>query len=199
MLTETRRRRGHTFAIVDIGGGFDSRFLVELSGATADDFARAAERQLGRVGYDFRLHVEPGRFVAADAGIGLTRVVAGKRNAERAWLICDLASNVLTPLPDIAYHPIPTLPANGEWRRFSVGDGTCAPTLICRDAVLPSGPEHRELALLNCGAYTTAFAELWAFHLPKILFIDDAGPTVVFGEEQYRSMMRTYYGYDIDL
>lgn len=186
------------FDIIDIGGGFDTRFLLEQEGGTIFDFARAASQALSVLPYDFTLQVEPGRYIIADAAVALTRILSEKQNKHLSWRICDIGSNILIPLPDIAYYPLPAcLPQEQEWQTFQIGDGTCAPSVVCADAVLPAGREGRELVLLNCGGYTTVFAELWAFPLPKILYLGALGIREIFGKAQFQQMMRSYYGYDI--
>ena len=189
---------GHAFHIIDIGGGFDSRFLLESHGTKMIDFAREAWEHLSTLPYKFTLQVEPGRYIVADAAIGLTRIMAEKHNQHLRWRICDISSNVLIPLPDIAYHPIPTrYPEQQTWLPFHVGDATCAPSLVCADALLPVGEEGRELALLNCGGYTTVFAELWAFPLPTILYMSRNGIQEIFQKSHMRQLMEIYYGYNI--
>ena len=189
----------HEFQILDIGGGLETRFLLENDGVSAVDFARAAHRHLSQIPYAFTLQIEPGRYITGDAAIGLTRVVAEKQNTHKHWRITDIGSNILIPLPDISYYPIPTqIPPHGAWGNFNVGDATCAPSLLCADAVLPIGKEGRELAILNCGGYTTVFAELWAFGLPKILFLGSDGIEELFGHAQFAEMFKTFYGYEVE-
>lgn len=187
------------FDIIDIGGGFDTRFLLEQGGGTILDFAREAWSALSVLPYDFTLQIEPGRYIMADAAIGMTRILAEKHNKCLSWRICDISSNILIPLPDIAYYPIPAyLPQQHEWQKFHIGDSTCAPSLVCPDVMLPAGKEGRELVLLNCGGYTTVFAELWAFPLPKILYLEGSGCIrELFGKVQFQQMMLSYYGYEI--
>jgi diaminopimelate decarboxylase len=199
VIREIWEQTGHRFEIVDIGGGFDTRFLLESQGITISDFASEAWRQLSTIPYSFALHIEPGRYIVADAGLGLTRIITEKHNEELSWRISDISSNVLIPLPDIAYYPVPTrLPKHQEWAFYNVGDRTCAPSIICAQALLPSGPEGRELVLLNCGGYTTVFAELWAFELPRILFMNRAGDIQeLFGHAQFLEMVKHFYGYDL--
>jgi diaminopimelate decarboxylase len=197
VAVELARARGVRFETIDIGGGFDTRYLVEANGVTAADFAAAAAAELAAVPYEFELVVEPGRYVFADAAVGLTTVTGEKRNGDRRWRITGLGSNVLIPLPDIAYHPVPMRwPGDGEpWAEFDVGDGTCAPTVLARDVALPTGPAGRELAVLNVGAYTTVFAESWAFPLPEIQVWDGAELIDHFGPRQRAAMFDALHGW----
>ncbi|MEV6506749.1 alanine racemase [Streptomyces sp. NPDC051642] len=197
----TERELGLRFEIIDIGGGLETRFLLRRSGLAAEDFAAIAKEELARVGYPFRLHIEPGRFLTADAAVGLTRVSAEKRNGDRRYLITEIGSNVLIDMAEVTYHPLPTvLPAEDTpWSSYDVGDSTCAPALVCRGAELPDGPQNRSLLLLNCGAYSTVFTQLWAFRLPRYLFSDGGPPEVVFDDGAQQEMFRSLYGYEIRL
>lgn len=196
-----RRDLGVEFEVIDVGGGFDSRFLLARRGLDAADFAAIAADELSRVDYDFELWIEPGRFVAADAGVGLTRATGDKRGPAGAFRYVDLGSNVLIPLPDVAYHPLPVQlpPPDARWATYDVGDATCAPSVLCRSALLPEGPEGRELAVLNCGAYTSVFAHPWAFALPRLLFLDGGRIDELVGPREHAEVLRLLYGLDAQL
>ncbi|MFE7271828.1 diaminopimelate decarboxylase family protein [Streptomyces sp. NPDC057623] len=183
------------FPTVNLGGGLESRFLLERSGAKADDFAEAARDALGMLPVTPSVILEPGRYVVGDAAVGLTNVVGRKVNSSETWLISDLSSNVLIPLPDLAYHPVPLrLAPDTDWERVHVGDATCAPSHLCRSAELPSTAALDGLAVLNCGAYTSVYAELWAFPLPRIGVFEDGQLREVFGPPQEADMFRALYG-----
>ncbi|MFJ7166336.1 diaminopimelate decarboxylase family protein [Streptomyces globosus] len=198
---EVRRELGLRFEIVDIGGGLETRFLLRRSGLGAEDFAAIAKEELDRIGYPFRLHIEPGRFLTADAAVGLTRVSSEKHNGDRKYLVTEIGSNVLIDMPEVTYHPLPTElpPATATWSAYDVGDSTCAPALVCRTAVLPDGPQNRSLLLLNCGAYSTVFTQLWAFRLPRYVYSDGGAVRTVFDDDAQRAMYRALYGYEIRL
>ncbi|MFI8101249.1 diaminopimelate decarboxylase family protein [Streptomyces sp. NPDC086023] len=194
------RELGLRFEVVDIGGGLETRFLLHRSGLGPEDFAAVAKEELDRIGYPFVLHIEPGRFLTADAAVGLTRVTAEKHNGDHRYLITEIGSNVLIDMAEVTYHPLPTvLPApDAPWAGFDVGDSTCAPALVCRSATLPDTPDNRTLLLLNCGAYSTVFTQLWAFRLPRYLFSDGDEPVrTLFDDEAQSAMYRALYGYEI--
>jgi len=188
-------QRGVRFEVIDIGGGLDTGYLLTARGLGPEHFADAAAAELAAVGYPFELLLEPGRFLVADAAVGLTSVSGEKTNGRRRWRITELGSNVLIPLPDLAYHPVPLrLPDGGTWSSYDVGDGTCAPTVLCRDAWLPDGDEGRRLAVLNVGAYTSVFAESWAFALPDIAVWDGSEIHRTFGPKQRAGMFAALHG-----
>ncbi|NEC87729.1 hypothetical protein [Streptomyces sp. SID12501] len=183
------------FPVLNLGGGLESRFLLERAGSTAHDFADAARDALDILATPPSLVLEPGRYTVGDAAIGFSNVIGKKVNSKETWLISDLSSNILIPLPDLAYHPVPLrLSPDTAWERAHVGDATCAPSHLCRSAQLPVTVEQDGLAVLNCGAYTSVYAELWAFPLPHIGVYENGRLREVFGPAQESVMFDALYG-----
>lgn len=198
--SEISERHGIQFQILDLGGGLEARFLIERRGYTSRDFAAAAASELKRVGYGFDLILEPGRYVTGDAAVGVTRTAIEKSNSGLRFLITDLSSNVLIPRPRIDYPVIPlSLPSDASalWSSYHVGDRTCTPQLFTQDALLPDSETAQGLCILNCGAYTTVFAELWAFPLPRIVAVEKGVTTEVFGREQQQAMWKQLHQFDM--
>ncbi|KZC24468.1 diaminopimelate decarboxylase [Rhodanobacter thiooxydans] len=87
-------RTGHPINSIDVGGGLGVcyRAGVDRPLAAADyvDVIRAA-----LAGYRGRLLLEPGRWLVAEAGVLLTRVLRVKEGAERRFLVLDAAMNDL--------------------------------------------------------------------------------------------------------
>src|SRR5207249_4815194 len=106
--------------------------------SSISELAATASSSLSSIPYPFELELQLGRYLVADAAVGLTTVLAEKATAAGTWRICDLGSNVLIPLPDIAYAPLPSSQSSGEeWGMYHITDGTGTPVALCRDAVLP--------------------------------------------------------------
>lgn len=198
------RDAGITFRYIDIGGGLDARFILEQRGWHADDFAERAAAELVTLGYDFELVLEPGRFIAADSAVGLTTVMTEKENSGHRFYIVDIGSNVLIPRPAMEYPVIPLHdPGEGHPEqsvtRFEVGDRTNTPGVFSRRAMLPTGLTGQGLCVLNCGAYTTVFAELWAHALPDIYALAGGSLTRAFGRAEQERMWRLMHGINIRL
>lgn len=86
------REDGITLQHLDIGGGLGVRYRDELPPSPAQYVARLRER-LTATGLE--IHVEPGRAIAANAGVLLTRVIALKPTPARNFAIVDAAMNDL--------------------------------------------------------------------------------------------------------
>jgi diaminopimelate decarboxylase len=89
---------------IDLGGGLG----IGYRGEPGVDLARYAGlvRELGR-GLDLELVFEPGRFLVAEAGVLVSRVLYVKEGAERPCVILDAGMNdLIRPALYDAYHPI---------------------------------------------------------------------------------------------
>ena len=85
---------GHVIASIDVGGGLgvayrDGQDRPLEPAAYVETIRRALH------GFRGRIVLEPGRFLVADAGVLLTRVIRVKRGAHRDFLVLDAAMNDL--------------------------------------------------------------------------------------------------------
>lgn len=97
---------GHAISSIDVGGGLGVRYrAAQDSPPDVADYVAVIREALR----DFhgRIVLEPGRWLVAEAGILLTRVIRIKQGSERRFLIIDAAMNDL-PRPSLygAWHDI---------------------------------------------------------------------------------------------
>jgi diaminopimelate decarboxylase len=112
---------GHVIASIDVGGGLGVCYREGTDQpVTPNAYVEAIRGVLG--GFDGRLVLEPGRWLVAEAGILLTRVIRLKRGVEREFLVVDAAMNdLMRPALYDAWHEIvPVGPATHVSRTFSV-------------------------------------------------------------------------------
>jgi diaminopimelate decarboxylase len=144
---------------VDAGGGLGVDYQGSSSSfnpaAEVEKYAAAIEQAL--TGLDVRLLLEPGRFLVAQAGILLARVLNVKRNGTKTFVITDAGMNdLIRPALYQAYHQI--LPV--------VHDGSAKPVIVdvvgpvcesgdffARDREMPEVEEGDLVAVLDTGAY----------------------------------------------
>jgi diaminopimelate decarboxylase len=103
-----------------------------------------------------RILIEPGRFIAGNAGILVTRVEYLKRTGHKNFVIVDAAMNdLIRPSFYDAYHEIVPLARNGgATMKADVVGGICeSGDYFAKDRVLPKVGEGDYLALLTAGAY----------------------------------------------
>jgi diaminopimelate decarboxylase len=154
------RKDGHDIRYVDAGGGLG----IDYSDSPADpkfDPARKVKEYaaaLGKVsvGLDAHLLVEPGRFIVAQAGALLTRVLVVKKNGKKTFVITDAAMNdLIRPALYQAHHEIlPVAKANGKGAVVDVVGPVCeSGDFFARDRALPKVKPGDLVALLDAGAY----------------------------------------------
>lgn len=140
--------------LADIGGGFGIDYKT---GKTLQLAAAAKAVSRGLAGTPpARLIVEPGRFLVAEAGALLTRVLYRKATSKRNFLIVDAAMNDLTrPALYGAYHPVIAVrPRKGASRLVDVVGPVCETgDFLARGRQLPPARPGDLLAVLRAGAY----------------------------------------------
>jgi diaminopimelate decarboxylase len=190
---------GTRLKMLDLGGGLESRFLLERAGQPIGEFAAAARDALAGGPRGFHLMLEPGRYIFGDAALVLTGVLGTRRKGGASWLITEIGCNILPPTSDRAYPPLPLrLTAGQDWQRRHVADPTPAPSRLYLDALLPEDTAEHGLALIGCGAYTAVRASVWGTDLPDIALLSQGRAEIVFGRSGQDAAVRYMYGVDLD-
>jgi len=170
-LIDALRRQGHPIEYLNMGGGFGIDYR---GGETprAADFAAAILPAVKATGC--KLVLEPGRFIAGNAGILVTRVIYTKESGGRLFVIQDGGMNdLIRPTLYEAFHPIwPVAPAADvpAWPSDAAGDipGTRLTDVVgpvcetgdylARDRRLPPLNPGDLLAVFGAGAYGMAMS-----------------------------------------
>jgi diaminopimelate decarboxylase len=156
-----RQLRGEGIALqaVDAGGGLG----IDYHGGAFDAAAKVAEYAAALEGalgdFDGRLLIEPGRFLVAQAGALVARVLYVKRNGRKTFVITDAAMNdLIRPALYQAHHEIvPVRPRAGKPRIVDVVGPVCeSGDLFARDRKLARVEPGDLVALLDAGAYGMA-------------------------------------------
>jgi diaminopimelate decarboxylase len=150
---------GVTLRAVDAGGGLgidyhDGAFDAAIK---VREYADALERALK--GFTGRLLLEPGRFLVAQAGALITRVLQVKRNGTKTFVITDAAMNdLIRPALYQAHHEIvPVRLRPGKARIVDVVGPICETgDFFARDRELRPVKPGDLIALLDAGAYGMA-------------------------------------------
>ena len=83
-LTATLRHDGHHIAHLDLGGGLGVPYRAgDALPPSPQDYAQIVRELLGDLG--LKLYLEPGRVIAANAGVLVSRVIYAKRGRDRAF------------------------------------------------------------------------------------------------------------------
>ena len=136
----------------DIGGGLGIKYDNETTIAPYD-YAQAILGTL--TGLDITVVGEPGRFLTANAGYFLTKVMYEKKNDDKRFVIVDGAMNdLLRPSLYNAYHFVEALDKEGEKSKADVVGPVCeSGDFLVKDYALPA-LEHDDLLVVHsAGAY----------------------------------------------
>ena len=153
------RREGIALRAVDAGGGLgiDYHGGVFDAAAKVREYAQAIGQALA--GFEGRLLLEPGRFIAAQAGALVARVLYVKRNGRKTFVITDAAMNdLIRPALYQAHHEIvPVRPREGKARTVDVVGPICeSGDFFAHDRKLGPVEPGDLIALLDAGAYGMA-------------------------------------------
>ncbi len=148
------RADGHDIRYIDAGGGFGIEYgRGEFDpAARVREYAGALKQVLGRA--DVHLLLEPGRFLIAQAGVLVTRVLYTKANGEKRFVITDAAMNdLIRPALYGAHHEVIPVRADGEAQAVAdlVGPVCESGDFFARDRELPAGPKGRSAGDSRCG------------------------------------------------
>ena len=148
---------GIEIKFVDAGGGLgiDYRSSAFDPAAEMAKYATAVERSLERL--QVRLLLEPGRFLIAQAGALLARVLVVKRNGSKTFIITDAGMNdLIRPALYQAHHEILPVIQNPKAQPAVVdivGPVCETGDFFARDRELPEVKEGDLVAILDAGAY----------------------------------------------
>ena len=115
-LTETLRADGHEISRLDLGGGLGIPYERSNEAPPLPvEYGAMVKEELGHLGCE--IEIEPGRLIAGNAGIMVSKVIYVKEGEDREFMIVDGAMNdLIRPAMYEAHHDIiPVVePAPGE-------------------------------------------------------------------------------------
>lgn len=159
------RGAGHPVSRVDLGGGLGVRY-DPLSAAPPEPagYARVVAHAADRLGVS--LILEPGRLIAANAGILLSRVIYVKHGETRKFLVIDAGMNdLIRPALYEACHEIvsvrKTSPGAVRETYDIVGPVCETADRFAQDCVLPRMASGDLVAILMAGAYGAAMSSAY--------------------------------------
>lgn len=153
LLIDELSKKGIKISHLDVGGGLGVTYNNEKA-PHPDEYAKAmAGSMLGRE--DLTLILEPGRAIAANAGILVTKVEFLKQGEEKNFVIVDAAMNdLLRPALYSAWQKIePVTPREGESKVYDVVGPVCETgDFLGKDRPLCVEPNDY-LVVKSAGAY----------------------------------------------
>jgi diaminopimelate decarboxylase len=178
-LVERLRALGLPVRRLDLGGGLGAPYFDHPDPPPPSAFAAMVEQVLA--GLDIDLVFEPGRVIAANAGVLLSQVIhVHERPEGRRFLVVDAAMNDLVrPAMYDAFHHIQpvTQPRPGaNLSAFDVVGPVCETgDTFCRDRELPPLGAGDLIAFMTAGAYGAAMSSEYNTRplVPEVLVSGD--------------------------
>ncbi|MBN8261886.1 MAG: diaminopimelate decarboxylase [Xanthomonadales bacterium] len=182
---------GHRLACIDVGGGLGVRYREGEQAPDAADYVGAIREALA--GFDGRLLVEPGRWLVAEAGVLLSRVLLVKEGASRRFLVLDAAMNdLLRPSLYDAWHDIVPLVDTGRERlAYDVVGPVCETgDTFAIDRALSRCEAGDLVAILGAGAYGASMGSTYNSRpLPAEVMVDGGRYAVVRQRQDFDAMI----------
>jgi len=169
-LIDELNARGAVIDTIDIGGGYGAHYRGDEAPSAAEYAGVIVPLLEGR---GLRVILEPGRSIAANAGVLLTRVLHIKHSGERRFVIVDASMNeLIRPALYGAYHFIWPVDAGGrvprdrsedqpfdDLRPCDVVGPVCeSADFLAKHRALPPLRRGDLLAVFSAGAYAMSMA-----------------------------------------
>ncbi|MBN8885090.1 MAG: diaminopimelate decarboxylase [Rudaea sp.] len=151
---------GHVIRSIDVGGGLGVCYRPDRERPIAiDEYVDILRHALA--GFGGRIVLEPGRWLVAEAGVLLTRVIRIKQGRQRLFLVIDAAmTELLRPSLYDAWHEIvPVIPEARPLQVYDIVGPVCETgDTFAVDRELPRCEAGDLLMIKTTGAYGAAMA-----------------------------------------
>ncbi len=172
-------RDGHALEHLDIGGGLGVPYISQGPDAPAPfDYGAVVVEMLGDLGA--RIVLEPGRMIAANAGILVSEVIFNKAGSDRRFTVVDAAMNdLLRPTLYEAWHEIwPVVESKGTMtlaKQDVVGPICETGDYLAVNRDLPPFEAGDLIAVMTAGAYGAVMSSTYNTRrlVPEVLVNGD--------------------------
>jgi len=196
-LAAQLKSEGVALRSIDAGGGLGIDYHGGAEGsdpaAKVAEYAAAIEKALD--GSEGRLLIEPGRFIVAQAGALVTRVLNVKKNGKKTFVVADAAMNdLIRPALYQAYHEIvPVKPRPGRAQIVDVVGPVCeSGDFFARDRQLKPVQAGDLLVLLDAGAYGMAQSSNYNSRMrPAEVLVEGKKHRLIRRREEMKDLLAT--------
>jgi diaminopimelate decarboxylase len=193
-LVEELRSDGLNIRYIDGGGGFGIEYGTAAFDPAASVAAYAFAIRAALDGLNAHLLLEPGRFLVAQAGALLTRVLYTKQNGAKHFVITDAAMNdLIRPALYQAHHEI--LPVIADASRPNQTADIVGPVcetgdFFARDRTTPELRAGDLAVLLDAGAYGMSLASHYNTRVhPAEVLIEAGHPRLIRRRETLDNLL----------
>lgn len=187
---ETVRSIGHELQYLDVGGGLSVPYEGEAE-ADVDGYARVVGDAVQRTG--LKLLLEPGRFLVAEAGVLVTRVLYRKHAAGKDFVVTDAGMNDLVrPALYSAYHHIEAVVEESRSVKADVVGPICeSGDFFAKERVLEDVEAGALLVIQTAGAYGYSMASNYNSRpRPAEVLVDGERFAVITERERFEDLVR---------
>ena len=178
-LTEVLRSDGHEITRLDLGGGLGIPYEnSNVRPPHPAEYGALIREKVGHLGCE--IEIEPGRFIAGNAGILVSKVLYIKKGEEREFLIVDGAMNdLIRPAMYGAHHdivPVVEPAAGAEYQKYDVVGPVCeSGDTFAKRRSLPNLQAGDLIAFRSAGAYGAVMASEYNSRplIPEVLVHGD--------------------------
>jgi diaminopimelate decarboxylase len=197
-LISDLRRDGHNIRYVDAGGGLGIDYGTSAFHPEHQVRKYAEALTQGLDNEPAHLLLEPGRFIVAQAGALLTRVLYVKKNGTKTFVITDAGMNdLIRPALYHAHHeiipvkqPAGKSPLTDANKVDVVGPVCESGDFFARDRIIPTVKPGDLVLLLDAGAYGMTLTSNYNTRpRPAEVLIDNATPHLIRRRETMRDLL----------
>ncbi|RIL08003.1 MAG: diaminopimelate decarboxylase [Proteobacteria bacterium] len=182
------RSRAAPIKVLDFGGGLGVSFSGHYQPLDLQKFSQMLKDLHN--GLDYEIIFEPGKFLIAEAGVLLTRVVYTKQNGEHKFVIVDGGMNdLIRPSLYDAFHHVELIPGGGGTRELDtvdiVGPVCESGCYFAKRRVLPRANPGDLVAIYDSGAYGFSMASNYNSRpLPAEVLVREDGTVQLIRKRQ---------------
>lgn len=190
---------------LDIGGGLGVNYKDDKI-ISPEDFAKIVSEEF--TGLDlvdqYKLILEPGRFIVAESGVLVTEVVHMKRLNRKVYAICDSGlTELMRPSLYGAYHEIEVIGYKGSSNSSESSASVDIVGPICestdyfaKDRNLPELKTGDLIVIHNCGAYASSMSHTYntRARAPEVLVNPAAEEELIRKRESFANLIQNEKG-----
>lgn len=175
----------------DVGGGIGVSYNSEKSFGVSD-YAEAIIPKLKKL--DCEIFFEPGRFLTANGGILITKVLYNKKNRLKNFIIVDAAMNdLLRPSIYSAYHHIQPVEISKIDKNIVadiVGPICESGDFFAKERTITETDSGKYLAIMSAGAYSMVMSSNYnARRRPAEVMVDGDKYKIIRGRETFDHLL----------
>lgn len=178
-LTEQLRADGHEIIRLDLGGGLGIPYTRSNEAPPLPvEYGQMIKDTLGHLGCE--IEIEPGRLIAGNAGILVSKVIYVKQGEDRQFMIVDAAMNdLIRPAMYEAHHDIVAVEepeAGVEQVAYDIVGPVCETgDTFAKSRSMPPVQSGDLIAFRSAGAYGAVMASEYNSRplIPEVLVKDD--------------------------